>query len=28
VGPFATEEAASLARRALEDQGFNPIVPR
>jgi len=28
VGPFATEEAASLARGALEDEGFNPIVPR
>lgn len=28
VGPFATQEAASLARRALEEQGFNPIVAR
>lgn len=28
IGPYATEEAASLARRALEDRGFNPIVPR
>lgn len=27
VGPFASEAEAARARRALEEQGFEPIVP-